>query len=278
MAGYIGNMMDIRNQSTDLWTKMLKEAQGLQSGNINPWDLPEFQQYKELFQNMMDKFGKNLYSNASSRGMNPGALMDQLGEQGIKGMNQGMTSMFTEAMNRVPQYAKGGMDQYNQFIKNYLQGEQLDQQQDMYSEGVKNAWINKFVGATTGGLAGAGAAAGGDAMTKNPSTGVTSGSPSCCFIMIQGEGLLTNHVRQTRDHYISTHKNGSRVKKGYLRMASKIVPWMKESRIVQNLVRFVMTKPISIFSSWFKSRKGGGFVFAPIAIAWLIVWDIMGSK
>ena len=81
MAGYGQNMMDIRNQSSDLWTQMLKQAQGLQSGNIDPWELPEFKQYQQQYQDWMDKFMKNIYSQASAKGMNPGAVMQQLKDQ-----------------------------------------------------------------------------------------------------------------------------------------------------------------------------------------------------
>jgi hypothetical protein len=167
MAGYGQNMMDIRNQSSDLWTQMLKQAQGLQSGQANPWDLPEFKQYQELFQNMIDKMGKNLYANATAKGINPGAMMNQLGEQGIKGLNQGMMDLFTKAYSRIPQYAAQGNDMWNKFAQLWLQKNQQDMQQQAMSQANTKGWVNSAVGAFTGLLGGLGGWGGGNGGQPN---------------------------------------------------------------------------------------------------------------
>jgi hypothetical protein len=150
MAGYGQNMMSIRNQASDLWTQMLKQAQGLQSGQTSPWNLPEFQQYQQQYQNYMDKFLKNIYAQGTARGLNPGAAMNQFGEQGIKGLNEAMMNLASQAYGRIPQYAQGGMNEWNNFANLWLKKQEQDLKEKEYNQANSMGWLKALVGAGAG--------------------------------------------------------------------------------------------------------------------------------
>ena len=104
-----------------------------------------------------------------------------------------------------------------------------------------------------------------------------TGGISCCFIFIEGEGEITERVRFVRDRILLPIL-GIRLKLGYRRMASKLVPMMRRSKTIKSFVRAVMTQPLSKFSEWRMLHKGGGFVFYPLACFWVSVWYKLGGK
>ncbi len=104
-----------------------------------------------------------------------------------------------------------------------------------------------------------------------------SGGISCCFIFIQGEGKLTQTVRWVRDNLIVSMRGGSRVAKGYKRMAKWLVPLMQRNILIQSLVKLFMTSPMSKFANWITTNhKGGGFIFYPLSCFWITVWYKLG--
>lgn len=154
MAGYAQNMLNMRSESSDLFNQILQQAMGLQSGKIAPWELPQFGQYQQLYQNNMENLMKNLYANMSARGMNPGMAMNMLGEQGIKGLNQAMMNLFTNAYGGLQNTATQGLNNWNQLAKLWLDKRQQDQQMDMFNKQLTQSYLTKGASALAGGLSG----------------------------------------------------------------------------------------------------------------------------
>lgn len=94
----------------------------------------------------------------------------------------------------------------------------------------------------------------------------------CCFIFIQGEGLLTEYVRNYRD---SHYGNKGLVAKGYKWMANWLVPLMKEYSCIQSMVKYLMTTPLSKYAEWHCNKNNYGWIFWPFKI-WSIFWRIIG--
>jgi len=112
--------------------------------------------------------------------------------------------------------------------------------------------------------------------TKGFQAGASGGGSNCCFIVIQGEGKLTDDVRYVRDLIIERLKNVT-IPKGYKKLAFVLVPLMKKSKFIHTFVRLIMTKPISIFSNWFIERRRSKVLFIPIGIFWLSVFNTLGG-
>jgi hypothetical protein len=139
-----------RDMGADIWSQMLKQAQGLQSGNINPWELPEYKQYQQQYQDWMDKFMKNLYSQASAKGMNPGAVMQQLKDQIPQQLGKAMQDFTTQAYGRVLPTAQGGIKNFNDMLNQWMQKQQLDFQKNQASQQNTMGWAKTGIGALTG--------------------------------------------------------------------------------------------------------------------------------
>jgi predicted phage tail protein len=94
----------------------------------------------------------------------------------------------------------------------------------------------------------------------------------CCFIFIQGEGILTQWARLYRDTYYGCD---GLVANGYRWMAKWLVPLMKKYYLVQNFVKYSMTTPLSRFFEWHFEQNKYGFIFWPFKI-WIAIWGIVG--
>jgi len=94
----------------------------------------------------------------------------------------------------------------------------------------------------------------------------------CCFIFIAGEGEITQIVRRYRDeHYL-----GTLVDPGYRWMASWLVPFMHRSLLVKNLVRQLMTSPLTEYARWWYGERPfnfGGWIAKQF---WPTLWKIVG--
>ena len=99
------------------------------------------------------------------------------------------------------------------------------------------------------------------------------GGGMCCFIFIEAYGYLLPIVRQYRDE-----KMTPRNRRGYYRLADKIVPWMQKSRRFKNTVKFFMTDPLVSYGNWYYGKGRMGVVFYPVVKFWLTVFDLMGRK
>jgi hypothetical protein len=96
----------------------------------------------------------------------------------------------------------------------------------------------------------------------------------CCFIFIEGEGEVTETVRRYRDeHYLNTP-----VAWGYKKMASWLVPLMKRSRLIKNIIRYSMTKPLGKYADWYYGKNHYGWIFTPNKLFWVGIWDIYGRR
>lgn len=96
--------------------------------------------------------------------------------------------------------------------------------------------------------------------------------PPCCFIFIQGEGLLTQYARNYRDTY---YGNLGTVAEGYRWMAKWLVPLMKKYTLIQNSVKYLMTTPLSRFFEWHYKVNKYGFIFWPFKL-WIMIWRMIG--
>jgi hypothetical protein len=99
------------------------------------------------------------------------------------------------------------------------------------------------------------------------------GGGGCCFIFIEAyEGLLPI-VRRYRDE----HMNDTN-RRGYYRIADRIVPWMRKSKTVKWIVRILMTGPMVSYGKYFYGQGRVGVYFKPIAKGWLKVFELLGKK
>lgn len=105
--------------------------------------------------------------------------------------------------------------------------------------------------------------------------GAAAGS-ICCFIFLEaryGDGTMDSVVRRYRDEHM-TEKN----RRGYYKLAEVLVPMMRASKAVKQLVRLTMTSPMVSYGKWHYTRKGVGWAFKPVAAAWLSLFDFLGGE
>lgn len=103
-------------------------------------------------------------------------------------------------------------------------------------------------------------------------TGGGGTTVGCCFIFIAGEGQLTQIVRRFRDeHYL-----GTLVDPGYRWMAHLLVPLMQRSTLIKNIVRRLMTQPLTEYARWWYGKRSfsfGGWIAKQI---WPTLWKVIG--
>lgn len=100
------------------------------------------------------------------------------------------------------------------------------------------------------------------------------GGGGCCFILTEAnDGVLDDIHRRYRDEHGSAEQ-----KSGYRRLANWLVPKMRQSRTVKNLVKFFMVKPITYAGQFLYGQNHWGYIFAPIAMSWLMLFHILGAK
>lgn len=101
---------------------------------------------------------------------------------------------------------------------------------------------------------------------------------NCCFIFLEAlNGDLPWYIRRGRD-IIGTERE----RKGYVSMASWLVPLMRRYRSVRTAVNLLMVKPFLIHGAFFFNAEGArpiiGRLLTPICVSWLKVWDLLGKK
>ena len=94
----------------------------------------------------------------------------------------------------------------------------------------------------------------------------------CCFIFIEAHGSLLDIVRRYRDEHM-TEKN----RRGYYKVADKIVPIMKRSKAFKLLIRLVMTAPMVSYGKYYYGKGKIGLAFKPVAKLWLGMFDWIGG-
>jgi hypothetical protein len=98
-------------------------------------------------------------------------------------------------------------------------------------------------------------------------------APSCCFIFMEANGgSLDPFVREYRDK-LMTQKN----KRGYYRISEKLVPWMRRSRVVAEVVKCFMVNPMLESGRWYKERRGFPVFSLMVGFFWMIAYDLMGA-
>ncbi len=94
----------------------------------------------------------------------------------------------------------------------------------------------------------------------------------CCFIFMESYGGLLDIVRKYRDEHM-TDKN----RRGYYRLADKIVPLMKKSQPFKWTVKLFMTTPMVSYGKYYYGKGKLGIIFKPIVKFWLKVFDWLGK-
>jgi len=96
---------------------------------------------------------------------------------------------------------------------------------------------------------------------------------SCCFIFVEADnGILNRIARRFRDE-----KGTLKQQAGYTWIANHLVPWMRKSKRIKNFVRWAMIKPLIWSGKAFYGENNWGFVFWPIGIMWLVIFDFIGG-
>lgn len=101
------------------------------------------------------------------------------------------------------------------------------------------------------------------------------GGGGCCFIFLEaryGTGAMDAVVRKYRDEHMT-----DRNRRGYYKLSEVLVPMMRKSRLVKGLVRITMTDPLVSYGKWHYTKKGLGFLFAPVKNFWLKTFDYLGQ-
>ncbi len=111
---------------------------------------------------------------------------------------------------------------------------------------------------------------------KQQTSSANSAMGICCFIVIQGEGVLTDEVRMARN--IIMLVLGFDMAEGYRKMQTWLIPMMQKHRSVMWLIRATMTRPITLYSLWRVRGIGTGYLFIPNGLFWLAIWKWMGSR
>ncbi len=267
---FIKSFKGARNTGMGLWDKMLKDAMGIYSGDKSVTELPFWNRMEGQatagFNEQFDKMIKQIMAQYQAKGIPmPNLNLDDLMAKGSSNL---YSNLYDNAYKQATQGGQQGWQNWTGFrnptIQAAMEQAKIDSQESQAKMSQMGGNIMGGILPTSGGIAGGiqGAKGGG----------------GCCFIMVQGEGELTDSVRFSRDTYMENSKDGGKVKKGYLWMAKRLVPKMIKHKWIQNIVRLFMTRPSSIFCDWFQKRRGGGFVLAPIAIFWLIVWNVIGGN
>jgi len=102
----------------------------------------------------------------------------------------------------------------------------------------------------------------------------SSAKGGCCFIFLEAyDGHLPWVVRAYRDQHM-TDQN----RRGYYRLADKLVPLMRKSKVIKHLVRFLMTRPMTFYGRYFYKLNPWGVLGAPITAFWLLVFNWLGRK
>lgn len=105
--------------------------------------------------------------------------------------------------------------------------------------------------------------------SSNQSSSV-GGNMSCCFIFLESyHGFLPVNVRRFRDKYYNLQPD---IAIGYKRMAKWLVPLMKKSKLIRELVWRTMVKPATEYCN--KTVPG---LNKTISHAWLRFWAIYGK-
>lgn len=142
----------------------------------------------------------------------------------------------------------------------------LNQEQERVRQAKAQMWasLGQGIGALGGAALGAPTAGGGSIL-----------GDKCCFIFLEAtNGQLPLYVRELRDYYYIMEPA---IARGYIRMASWLVPLMKRFKAVKNIINIVMVKPIIEYGLFLKTCNGYSLRNHFIKGLWFKVWKWLGS-
>ena len=251
------------NESQPLQQQLLSQYSGLVNGNYNPQTLPGYQPaYSLAKQGLAGSYGQaqnqiiensptggalsgNLANLATSNAASQGSLPAQISSGLISQLQNNALGLATGTTNS----AMGGMSNAGgqaQSASNL--GAQLGEQQNLANM--------QAMGSLGSGLG----------MLGMMSMG------GCCFIFVEANrGFLDPVVRRYRDE-----KMTPRNRRGYYRLAERLVPLMRRARIARALVEWLMVNPMIFYGRWYFGRSKTGFIFWPVAKAWMGVFNLLG--
>ena len=100
---------------------------------------------------------------------------------------------------------------------------------------------------------------------------VSSGG-MCCFIFLAAnDGFLDPVVRRYRDEHM-TERN----RRGYYRLADVLIPLMKKSETIKELVNVCMVRPMTQYGRWFYGVSEKGKCFEKLSHIWLSTFNLLG--
>lgn len=99
------------------------------------------------------------------------------------------------------------------------------------------------------------------------------GGGMCCFIFIAVHGRLHPIVRQYRNEHMTV-----RNRRGYYWLADRLVPLMGKHKTIENLVDWLMVKPMTAYGKWFYGLGRTGWAFYPVTKFWLTAYDVLGHR
>ena len=269
------------NETEPIRTGLENQYTSILSGNYNPESLPGYQplygatrsglegQYNQAKNTIMENVPQGgalsgqLAGLASQRASQVGAMPAQLSSGIISNLMNQAYGMGTGAVST----SNSGLGQvgstYGSSQNVGLLGQEQSYQQQMNQMGQLGMGLGQL-GAQSGLFS---------AIGKGSGSSAGGLGTMCCFIFIEANGgVLHPIVRRYRDEHM-TEQN----RRGYYRLADKLVPLMKKHKLVYHAVRFLMTEPMTSYGKWFYGVSWVGKIFKPAADFWIKVFDRLGS-
>lgn len=98
----------------------------------------------------------------------------------------------------------------------------------------------------------------------------------CCFIFMEAyNGTLPTSVRRYRD---LKAPESSRRRNGYIRMSRWLVPAMRVFGFSRCATNLLLIKPLTCYGEWFYGNNRFGWVFKPVEVFWMKVWELIGKE
>jgi len=237
--------------------------------------MPEYQ--RRISEDIIPQFRENF-------GVTGGLRSSDYAESASRGASQAMGDMIMQAAMqayqaeeaakaRQLQGAMGGLQAtgipYDIMLKSIAGAAGLSQEQLPYLNEVL-----QFLGLSAGQMGkSSGYVSGGQQAGQSANAGMGAAGQACCFIFIEGEGELTQVVREYRDEHFG---HDSYVADGYRAMAKVLVPIMRRSNLVKNIIKYIMTKPLTKVAENYYELNSYGYIFKPLAHFWTGVWSLIG--
>jgi len=104
----------------------------------------------------------------------------------------------------------------------------------------------------------------------------------CCWIFMEVYGKeLDEIVRRYRNEKMTL-----RNRRGYYRMSEFLIPLMRKSGILKQVVRFGFCEPLLAYGRWYYAQEVRtpsiwrhlGWVFAPVKAFWMTTLDVLGGS